>query len=178
MPKTLIIIHPQWNNIFTFIWCAKRSNIRHAHTDRHRERERERELWGSWVQESCMWNSWSRVRGSEPVASRRAGSCIHSWYLGTCASMYGTIITFFPSKLTLFFSIFCSLPRFFAARSKSFDLSHRHRTPRRRLVSVVPSFKWTTAPFLAFLIFSLTQNDIPFFTYSKVQLAPFLTYGC
>lgn len=81
--------------------------------DTHTKGERERELLGSWVQVSCIWNSCWRVRGSEAVAWRRAGSCIHSWYFGTCASMYGTIITFFPSKLTLFFSIFfllCNTP--------------------------------------------------------------------
>lgn len=56
-------------------------------------------LLGSWVQERCIWYSWSRVSRSDPVACSREGSCIHSWYLGTCSLMYGTRITFSPIKL-------------------------------------------------------------------------------
>jgi hypothetical protein len=125
-----------------------------------------------------MWNSWSRVRGSEPVASRRAGSCIHSWYLGTCASMYGTIITFFPSKLTLFFSIFCSLPRFFAARSKSFDLSHRHRKKENTSSSVLLLLSNERPPrfSLAFLIFSLIAERHPVFHLFKGTTCPCNTW--
>ena len=63
----------------------------------YKERE---QLRGSWFQESCISYSCWRERGSDPVAWRRAGSCIQTWYFGTCASIYGTMITFCPSKLT------------------------------------------------------------------------------
>lgn len=63
----------------------KQTNRRKQHQEKGKERERE--LFGSWVHDSCIWYSWSRVSGSDPVAWSRAGSFIHSWYLGTCASM-------------------------------------------------------------------------------------------
>ena len=111
--------------------------------------ERERELFGSWVQVSCIWNSWSRVRGSEAVAWRRAGSSIHSWYFGTCASMYGTIITFFPSKLTLFFSVI-------------FPVSHTTHTALLKLSQSLSCFphRKTWTPLFFFLCCSVLRvND-------------------
>ena len=43
-------------------------------------------LFSSRAQSFCISYSSSMDSGSDAVASSMAGSCIHSWYTGTCSA--------------------------------------------------------------------------------------------
>ena len=80
---------------------TKQTQLSNCYKQSKKEKEKREQLRESWFQQSCISYSCGRERGfdTHKVAWRRAGSCIQTWYFGTCASIYGTIITFCPSKL-------------------------------------------------------------------------------
>lgn len=82
------------------VWLSRNQPPK-IHQSKHSStnQEKKRLLSGSRVHDFCIWYSSSRERGSEPVALRRAGSCIHWWYFGTWAAVYGTSMTFSPTTI-------------------------------------------------------------------------------
>ena len=130
-------------------------------------RESDQVLKGSWFQESCIWYSSSRERGSEPVAWRRAGSRIHSWYLGTCSAMYGTRITFSPSRVTpISFSVFLTpgspilVSQWFIFSEKRKDSPNKKHTRQAEAESNVVSFSPKVLSFITVIL-------MPHYFYSK-----------
>ena len=91
------------------------------------------ELRGSRVQERWTSNSWARERGSDAVASSSAGSCIHSWYRGTCSRRYGTSTARSPTAYQLPFRPIPSSPSTAAAAAASITVFRlRPTSPRDR----------------------------------------------